>query len=100
MTARKPTAGQRICEAHDRLLASKRITPDMPDSVREVLYRNGDFIEACVLASLIGHLGGRASNGKPISPTKLAEIVEDVCVRGEQHAARVIAKSTPKEVEQ
>lgn len=99
MTARKPTAEQRICEAHDRLLASKRTTPDMPDSVREALYRTGDFIEACVLAGLIGHLGGRAANGKPISPTKLAEIVEEVCVRGEQHAARVIATSTPKETD-
>jgi hypothetical protein len=97
MTAPKPTAEQRMQAAHTRLLDSVRLKPDMTQAVRDALVRQGDFIESSVLAYLVGHLAGRASNGKPLSPTRLAEIVEDVCARGVEEAARLIAKTEAKE---
>lgn len=100
MTARKPTAEDRLMEAHSRLLASVRITPGMPAAVQDALVSNADFIESHVLARLIGRLSGTVSDGKPISPSRLAQIVEDMCALGEKDAADLIAKHTPKEVEQ
>lgn len=87
-------------QAHDRLLASTRITPDMPDAVRDALIRKCDFIESSVLAYLIGRLSGTVSDRKPVSPTALAEIVEDVCGMGVNNAGRLIAVATPKETGQ
>jgi hypothetical protein len=100
MTARKSSAEDRIMQAHVRLLASTRITPDMPDAVRDALIRKCDFIESSVLACLIGRLSGTVSDRKPVSPTRLAEMVEAMCAEGEKHAARVIAAATPKETGQ
>lgn len=97
MTAPKPAAWDRMTRAHDRLLASTRITPDMPAAVRDALIRKGDFIESSVLACLVGRLAGRVSDGKPLSPTRLAEIVEAVCADGENDVAQLIAKTTTKE---
>lgn len=100
MTARKLPAEDRLMQAHDRLLASVRITPDMPTSVQDALVRNADYIESTVLARLIGCLSATVIDGKPISPSRLAQIVEDMCAKGEKDAATLIAKSTPKEIEQ
>lgn len=100
MTARKPSAEDRILQAHSRLMESRRITPEMPTAVSDALIRNADFIESVVLAGLIGRLGARAGFGKPLSPSRLAEVVEDACAEGEKHTARVIATATPKEIDQ
>lgn len=97
MTAPKPTADQRMMTAHDQLLASVRLKPDMSEAVRDVLVRQGDYIEASVLACLVGRLAGRVSDGKPLAPTKLAAIVEDVCAKGVEDAARLISRTEAKE---
>lgn len=99
MTARKPSAEDRLMEAHSRLLASVRITPDMPSAVMEALVNKADFIESHVLARLIGRLSGTVSDGKPLSPSRLAGIVEEMCAKGVQDAADLIAKHTPKEAD-
>lgn len=87
----------RIVQAHNRLLASVRITPDMPAAVQDALVRNADYIESHVLARLIGRLSGTVCTGQPLSASRLALLVEDMCARGEQDAADLIAKHTPKE---
>lgn len=99
MTARKPSAEDRLMQAHSRLLASVRITPGMPAAVQDALVRNGDYIESTVLARLIGCLSAMVSGGKPLSPSRLAQIVEDMCAKGEQDAADLIAKATTKETD-
>lgn len=98
MSTRKLSAAARILQAHDRLLASVRIAPGAPAGVTEALIRRGDFIEASVLAGLIGHLAGRVSDGNPLSSTAIAEIVEAMCGNGVQEADRLIASATTKEV--
>lgn len=100
MTARKPPADDRITQAYSRLLASVRITPGMPSAVQDALVRKADYIESTVFARLIGSLSGAVMGGKPLGLTHLAEIVEDVCAKGEKDAADLIAKHTPKEVVQ
>jgi hypothetical protein len=100
MTARKPHAEDRLMQAHSRLLASVRITPDMPSAVKDALLRNADVIESHVLARLIGCLSATVMDGKPLSPSRLAQIVEDMCAKGEKDAAALIAANTPKEIEQ
>lgn len=99
MTARKPAAEDRIMQAHARLLASVRITPGMPHAVQDALVHKADYIESTVLARLVGCLSATASFRKPISPARLAQIVEDMCAKGEKDAADLIAKATPKEIE-
>ena len=100
MTARTPPAEDRIMQAHNRLLASVRITPDMPHAVQDALVRDADLIESFVLARLIGRLSVTVMGGKPISASRLAQAIEDMCALGEKDAADLIAKSTPKEIEQ
>lgn len=99
MTARKPSATDRITQAYKQLLASTHIKPGMPDAVCGALIREGDFIESCVLANLIGCLGATAGFGRALSPTRLAEMVEDACAEGEAKAARAIAAATTKETD-
>lgn len=100
MTAPKPSPEDRVAQAHRRLLASTRITPGMPATVKDALVRNADYIESTVLARLIGCLSATVIGGRPLSPSRLAQIVEDMCAKGEQDAARLIANHTPKEVQQ
>ena len=99
MTARKPNAEDRITQAYSRLLASVRITPEMPHAVQDALVREADFIESHVLARLIGRLSGTVCTGQPLSASRLAQVIEDMCALGEKDAADLIAKSTPKETD-
>jgi hypothetical protein len=100
MTTRKPNAEDRVMQAHSRLLASVRVTPEMPHAVQDALVREADLIESFVLARLIGRLSVTVMDGKPISASRLAQVVEEMCAKGEQDAADLIAKHTPKEAGQ
>lgn len=97
MTAAKPSPEDRVVQAHRRLLASTRITPGMPATVKDALARKADYIESTVLARLIGCLSATVIGGRPLSPSRLAEIVEDMCAKGVQDAADLIAKAQAKE---
>lgn len=97
MTARKPTAEDRIMSAHNRLLDSVRLKPGMPLVVQEALVDKADSIESVVLARLIGRLSATVMDGKPLSPSRLAQIIEDMCAKGEKDAADLIAKTEAKE---
>ena len=99
MTARKPSPEDRIVQAHKRLLASVRITPDMPHAVQDALVSQADYVESMVLARLVGRLSGEVMGGKPISASRLAQAIEEMCAKGEQDAADLIAKHTPKETD-
>ena len=90
MTPRKTPAAHRISAAHSRLLHALQPTEEMPEAVIDILVRHRVDVQGGALAMLVGRLSGAAELGRPLSPTRVAEIVEDVLGEGERNAARYV----------